>query len=700
MWIKTKKDFFLALVVLAIATVLLLQKEPLERYVSNALERTISSVFTLSPMKQGKDDKLNKIYESSDSFVCSFDLEVERIWQGVPVIVKTSGSCQQVEGSWHLAIDSCSGVLDTLSFSLLEPVYISTKAGQVTLPSFSLKIGEGLLQGSLTHDENAIQALFKGDNLSLASLPLQSIALPLGGLLSFEGSVTGSLSSPKVDLYVSATNIHPENEAFSKLLPRNGKFSVSLDDGFLNARGQMTATETTPIYFDVQMPVEFSLQPFGLRIDPEAPLRGSIAAEAEIAPLLYATLQTPTTFSGHAKASLSLMGTYSQPQFEGTCELANGSYEIPEIGVFLTGLSAQIDVRNSELQIKNVIASDGQQGSVTGSGYVFLNPAQHYPFLLDLKLENAAALNQDYIQVISNGSLTLKGNLQEGALGGNLEASQASVTIPDHSNSTINTVDVTYVNIPEEIAQPQSIRSQEGPAWPLNLDIHLEIPRSLSITGRDLSSDWKGALHIHGTASKPLVTGEVKITEGEYLFNGNPFQINQGTLTFAGDLDKKITLYVIASRDLDKVKVDVIAKGPVRNPEISFRSNPPLPQREILSWILFNRGTSEISPFQGAQLSESITNLSTHQQGPDVLSKIRSTLGIDRFEICRSPNNDNNNVNVQIGKYISDNFLISVIKSDVNRIAIEATLTDRIKLQAHVGEDSQGQLLLKWKRDY
>src|SRR5690606_30756378 len=141
-----------------------------------------------------------------------------------------------------------------------------------------------------------------------------------------------------------------------------------------------------------------------------------------------------------------------------------------------------------------------------------------------------------------------------------------------------------------------------------------------------------------------------------------------------------------------------IAKGPIKKPELSFRSNPPLPQREILSWILFNRGASEISPFQGSQLSESITNLSTNQEGPDILSKIRSTLKIDRFEICRNPKNDNNEVNVHVGKYISDNVLISVIKSDVNRLAIEATITERIKLQAQVGDDSQGQLLLKWKR--
>ena len=41
-----------------------------------------------------------------------------------------------------------------------------------------------------------------------------------------------------------------------------------------------------------------------------------------------------------------------------------------------------------------------------------------------------------------------------------------------------------------------------------------------------------------------------------------------------------------------------------------------------------------------------------------------------------------------------------VNKSDVNRLSIEASLRKNVKLQAEVGDDAQGQILLKWKQDY
>jgi translocation and assembly module TamB len=430
----------------------------------------------------------------------------------------------------------------------------------------------------------------------------------------------------------------------------------------------------------------------------EIPIEGYISTEGEIGQILQNLLGNATSLSGNVKIHVNIAGTLQQPEWSGHIDFNNGSYEIPEIGVLLKDLTAAIEIDGPRLIIKEAAAFDGYAGRIYGIGYYEMNEKEQNPFQLELTLHNAALLNQDHVKMICYGPLTFKGNSQEGWLEGQLQVSNASITIPERSSSTINTVDVTYVNIPNA-APPQCAINKKNP-WLLGLDIRLNIPRSLTIQGKDLDSLWKGEIAIQGKGGAPQLFGELRVSQGQYLFNGKPFAINKGTITFAGDVEKKTTMYVIAEKDLDKVKVDVIAKGPIKSPEISFRSNPPMPQREILSWLLFNRGTSQITPFQGAQISESITNLSSNQQGPDVLSKIRSTLMIDRFEIGRNSNDANSGVDVEVGKYISDNILISVIKSDVNKIALEADLTNRIKLQGQVGDNSEGRLLLKWKKDY
>lgn len=628
-----------------------------------------------------------------------FSFSSEGLWDNSPVFVNATGSWQNLDDQWQVILSSLSGNAFAQPYILSEAMIIHKNQKLLSFSPFSFSIGSGMLKGSLSLSEQEVQGSVSLSDFSLNLLPAKMMDLPAKGTFAMDASLAGTPTSPQVYVKIDTHGLTLEEKTFSKLNPNLGELILSLENNLFSGKGQVTSPTNPPVHFDVQVPVIFSLVPFEFHIAPEAPLSGSITAEGEIAPILQLVLDNPTTFSGHATTVLNLAGTFSNPQLTGSCEISAGSYEIPEIGVLLVDLSAKIEAIGSQLNITHLEANDGKGGHVAGSGNFLIDKEQFNPFILQLNLTEATLLNQDFVQVVCNGPLTFKGNSKEGALFGELQVPKATVTIPERSYSTINTVEVTYINIPENTPKPQALNTQNS-SWPLALDIHLIIPRSLSVKGKDLSSIWRGEIAVQGQAKTPLLFGELKITDGEYLFNGNPFAINQGTITFAGDLDKKTTLYVIASKDLDKIKVDVIAKGPIRNPELSFRSNPPLPQREILSWILFNRGTSEISPFQGSQLSESITNLSTNQQGPDVLSKIRSTLGIDRFEICRNPNNDNNEVNVQVGKYISDNVLISVIKSDVNRLAIEATLTDKIKLQAQVGDDSQGQILLKWKRDY
>jgi len=539
-------------------------------------------------------------------------------------------------------------------------------------------------------------------NITIDAMPLSALLpenFPVAGFASGQAILQGNLANPQLELKLHVYDLIIKDPSLADIPPATGELSLSFKDGILICSGTILTPYHPLITFNAQLAAAFSLMPFTFQFDKLAPIHGKISSSGEISPIIQLLSDAKILLFGEAKAELKLEGTLDSPQISGSCDINNGLYEIPEIGVVLTNLTAHIIGTGSSLQVESISANDSKNGTVTGTGSIILDEKQKFPFTLNLMLNHAIALNQDYLQAICSGPLSFKGDTGAGKIEGELHLDEGKISIPDHSSAVINSVEVTYINVQENAPLPQSLSFKHSD-WPLTMDIHLHIPDNLPITGRDLTSVWKGNINISGLTETPQLQGQLKVISGEYLFNGNPFNIKQGTIDFAGDIDKKTTLYVIANKDLDKVKVDVIAKGPVNNPTISFRSNPPLPQREILSWILFNSGTSEISPFQGAQLSESITNLKTGQSGPDVLSKIRSTLGVDRFEISRNCNNDDNSVNVQVGKYIYDGVLVSVIKSDVNRLAIEAAITDRIKLQAQVGDDSQGQLFLKWKRNY
>lgn len=610
------------------------------------------------------------------------------------------------EGYWllqdkrfHLSINRLQGKISDALFSMQEPARLNLSPSSFELTPFSLKLGNGNLKGSIDYQASSLTSSIQFENISLELLRLNSSILPVQGLCSGQATVKGTLEAPNADGELLFKEIKINKHDFANAPLVSGKIQMHLDENGLTCNGDALPAHHPPLHFDTHLPVVFSFYPLGLNIDKTAPIAGKVKASGEIQTLLQLMLETDDIrLSGPIDAAVSIAGTLESPLVNGTATISNGTFEILDIGAVLHGVTGYFESSGKEITLKQLSASDKNGGTLTGTGKVLIDDSNQFPYQLDLNVQHLALLDQDFAKGSFSGHLTLKGDAKGATLTGSAAADSITITIPEQPAATMNSIDVTYINLPEHEKMPSI---EKKPSWPFLLDINVTAPENVIVRGKDLASEWKGNLGIKGPAANLLFLGNFKVISGQYLFNGKDFDISQGTISLNGILDNKATttLYVIASKDLGKVKVEVIVKGPVANPEISFRSNPPLPQREILSWILFNRGTSEISPFQGTQLTESITNLKSDHKGPDVLTKIRNSLGIDRFDISRDENNGNA-VSIQVGKYISQNVFISVNKSNVNRIAVEAALMRNIKLQAQVGDDSEGQLFLKWKHDY
>lgn len=610
------------------------------------------------------------------------------------------------EGYWflddktfHLSINHLQGQISDTLLSMQEPSRLNVSPLSFELTPLSLKLGNGTLKTSIDFHESSLSSSLQFENLPLELLHLNSSTLPVQGLCSGQATMYGPLEAPKMDgeLLFKEVKINKHDFADAPLV--SGKIQMHLDEKGLTCSGHAIPTDHPPLHFDTHLPITFSFHPLHLNIDKTASIAGNIKASGEIQTFLQLILATDAIhLSGPIDAAVSITGTMESPLVNGTATISNASFEILDTGAVLQGVSGYFESSGKEIILKQLTASDKHGGTLTGSGTLLIDDSNQFPFQLDFNVHHLALLDQDFAKGSFSGHLSLKGDAKGATLTGSATADTTTITIPEQTAATMNSIDVTYINQPEH---EKIIPIEKTTPWPFLLDINVTAPENVIVRGKDLTSEWKGNLGIKGPATNLLFLGNFKVISGQYLFNGKDFAINQGTFSLNGALDNKstTTLYVIASKDLGKVKVEVIVKGPVTNPEISFRSNPPLPQREILSWILFNRGTSEISPFQGTQITESITNLKNNHKGPDVLTKIRNSLGIDRFDISRDENNGNA-VSIQVGKYISQNVFVSVNKSTVNRIAVEAALMRNIKLQAQVGDDSQGQLLLKWKHDY
>lgn len=615
-----------------------------------------------------------------------------------------------LEGSWHvnsdifqLNLDHLDGYFKKHHFKLNHPLDLTAKKDYLDLSPVSMGVDEGTFYTTIDYRADRAHATAQINQVPVEIFYPASFITPFTGFVTGEAFLFGQPGSLTGKLNAKISKVRIQDEAFAHVPPFEAILSGELHPKKMICSASIKGVTRNPIDIQAELPIRASLNPPEILVDEDAPLNGHlVVSEGEIAPLLQLLIIDTTSLSGKTSVILDVKGSFNNPNVTGKIAITNGTFESPNTGAIYRNLNARLEANDKVLFLKELSAIDLSDGIITGTGMLEIKREHRFPFTLNLELSRIRLLNLDFVKAIASGKITITGNTQRGRIDGQLITDSVRATIPDQAPSLAHSLNVRYINLPSGEVSPLSVNSRSK--WPLELNLQIDVPDNASIKAKDLLTDWHGGVKVQGFAHAPQLFGDFKIIKGEYHFNGKTFDIKEGTISIAGEPDKKTSLYVIASKDLGKIVAEVILKGSAKNPAISFRSNPPMSQRDILSWILFGRSSSEITPFQGTELSQSIQNLAKGKnKNPDMLSKLRDSIGIDRIDISKTDGNESNEVSIQVGKYISRGVFVSVNKSitaEANQIGIEANLLNNIKAEAQIGDDSSAKLQLKWKQDY
>lgn len=613
-----------------------------------------------------------------------FHVETVLDWSRPKYALTLCMSCNhgsvQALGFWnfnHIEINQCSGDIGSYPFQLKRPFSLCLSHNSFKTTDVEVDLHEGKISGNVEKNDDIFAIKVQGQKLPLQLL--QAIGLPK---LEGDADLVLDLSGPldeltgPIDMKLNRVGILEDIRPSLPLF--DAKVKATLFNKNLNYDCEVTGNDLNPI----QLSGRLNNESITLHFEAKDEITHFIQ-------LLF--MQNAVHMTGEASVVLDLEGAWVDPKIHGKVKWTNGTFEHPETGILYKEISGTLTAAGNTLTLHQLTAVDLAGGTLTGSGSMKLSSEQQHPFTLDLAIKSTQLINLEYATASGDGILNLSGNIQRALLSGTVQADFIKIRIPDEARPHIPTIAVNYINQSNDEYLPTSAE-RAPPAWPVALDLICEIRKPISIKAKHLRSTWSGNLHIKGDASKPLLYGDFKALSGEYNFRGKIFDIKEGAIFFSGD--KSASLYVVGSREIDDIQADVILKGTLKSPTLSFRSNPSMPQREIISYILFGHRSSELTPFQGTELSESITDLNTTYK-PDLLSRLTEKIGIDKLDIS---NND-----VKVGKYITKGVLVSFDKSmnsEANHVSIEAKVIKDVKLEGQIGDDAEGQLNIKWKKDY
>jgi translocation and assembly module TamB len=228
------------------------------------------------------------------------------------------------------------------------------------------------------------------------------------------------------------------------------------------------------------------------------------------------------------------------------------------------------------------------------------------------------------------------------------------------------------------------------------LDVNLNAPNQIFVRGRGLDAEVGGSVRLTGPLNNIQPVGAFELNRGRLNLLGQRIVFDSGTVTLVGDLDPVINF--VASTEGDDITVFVTVAGRVSDVQVTFTSNPVLPQDEVLARLIFKRSMGELSPLQLARLAGAAAEL-VGGGGGGLVDSLRGAAGLDDLDVVTDAQG---NVAVQAGTYIQDNVYLGVQAgaNGQNRVTINLDVTDDLKVTGAAGQNGESALGVYYEKDY
>jgi translocation and assembly module TamB len=120
----------------------------------------------------------------------------------------------------------------------------------------------------------------------------------------------------------------------------------------------------------------------------------------------------------------------------------------------------------------------------------------------------------------------------------------------------------------------------------MRLDVRINTSPSVQFQ-TSLSQNLQADAHLQlrGTAAQPGMLGRVAVTQGDIVFFGSKYTINQGTVNFYDPSRILPVLNVDLETNAQGIDVTLSLSGPADNLKLSYHSDPPLAFSDIVSLL-------------------------------------------------------------------------------------------------------------------
>jgi translocation and assembly module TamB len=378
----------------------------------------------------------------------------------------------------------------------------------------------------------------------------------LAGSLANQSGIRGNGRIDRADLRVREVNLHsvqPFTFDFDSTRLTLGTVTLAGTATMIDVKGRIGLTAAAPLDLTVNGQLDLGL----------------IAAE-----------YPQYTSSGTIDLRVNVGGTLQAPDIQGLATVNKANFSRGGLFTSIVDLSGRVNFDKDRITVSDFQGQVGG-GTIRAQGTALLQGGTVQAINIGLTAENVRWRGGvEGLRTVINGQFVLQGTLGSPLLEGKVQIQNLSYRS----------------SFEDFLALLSEVNTNTAPAAfrNLRLALHVEGGKNITIQNQLANVEARVDIDLKGTVDSPSITGHIEASGGTLTFQGSRYTITRGNIDFIDPLRIQPVIDIEAESQIRDYRVILSVTGRGDKPKLALRSEPPLPELEIVSLMAGGQTREEI----------------------------------------------------------------------------------------------------------
>ena len=317
--------------------------------------------------------------------------------------------------------------------------------------------------------------------------------------------------------------------------------------------------------------------------------RVDLAASGTVNLKLAQTLDSDLTASGVSTFQIEAHGPLAKPDLHGRVDFDNGALALEDVPNGLSQIHGTLLFNQNRLEVKQLTA-------ISGGGQLRLGGSLSYQNGLYADLTaTGKGIRIRYPQGISSQTdeqLRLQGSKNNLLLSGEVLITRFMIS-----------QDMDFAGLVSSAGAARTPAAPNAPSNHLRLDVHIGSSPQLNFQNAFAKLAGDVDLRLRGTLATPALLGRISVTEGSATIAGTRYDLERGEIAFTNPVRIEPTVDLTARARVEDYEIALGLHGTREKMAVSYRSDPPLPEADVVALLALGRTESQQRIYTQQQVS-------------------------------------------------------------------------------------------------